>query len=143
MLELTAELTRSLDQAAALMLRAKHVVALAGAGLSVESGIPTFRGPDGLWTKHGEPPLNGFQIFLEDPRDWWQKRLVQPDQPDDFRLSLDTAQPNAGHRALAELEQLGARHHVITQNVDDVHRRARTHSRTETHGNTDCMRCSC
>ena len=55
MLELTAQLSASLDDAAAVILLSKHVVALAGAGLSVERGISLFRGPGGLWTKHGEP----------------------------------------------------------------------------------------
>ncbi len=126
----------ALERAADILAGASHAVALTGAGISKASGIPTFRGPDGLWTKRGEPPLNGYQIFLDDPAVWWEQRIGQLDQPDDFRLSLEAAQPTAGHRALAELERLGALHHVITQNVDDLHRRAGTQSLTEIHGNT-------
>jgi NAD-dependent deacetylase len=57
-----------LDRAAECLARARYAIALTGAGLSVESGIPPFRGPGGLWTKHGEPPLDGYQRFLRDPR---------------------------------------------------------------------------
>ncbi len=131
----------ALDRAAAILAGSSHTVALTGAGISKESGIPTFRGPDGLWTKRGEPPLNGYQIFLQDPAAWWEQRLEQLDQPDEFRHSIQTAQPNAGHRALADLEAMGALQHVITQNVDDLHRRAGTQSLTEIHGNTNWMRC--
>ena len=131
----------ALDRAAEILVGASHCVALTGAGISKESGIPTFRGPDGLWTKRGEPPLNGYQIFLEDPKAWWRQRVEQLDSPDDFRRSLDAAQPNAGHHAMAQLEQLDALHHVITQNVDDLHRRAGTESLTEIHGNSHWLRC--
>ncbi|HXQ21221.1 MAG TPA: Sir2 family NAD-dependent protein deacetylase, partial [Candidatus Acidoferrales bacterium] len=66
--------TDDIERAADLLLRARHVVALTGAGLSVESGIPPFRGPGGLWTKHGEPPMNGYQRFLADPAQAWRER---------------------------------------------------------------------
>ena len=69
MLKLTEELSDSLDQAAALIRLSKHVVALAGAGLSVESGIPPFRGPGGLWTKYGEPTNLSYKEFLRDPQE--------------------------------------------------------------------------
>src|SRR5213080_4785400 len=65
----------ALDAAAECVSRARYVVALTGAGLSVESGIPTFRGPGGLWTKHGEPPMDGYQRFLRNPRKAWEERL--------------------------------------------------------------------
>src|SRR5512144_3264948 len=65
----------ALDVAGECVARARYVVALTGAGLSVESGIPPFRGPGGLWTKHGEPPMNGYQRFLADPRRAWEDRL--------------------------------------------------------------------
>ena len=66
---------RALEAAADCLARARYVIALTGAGLSVESGIPPFRGPGGLWTKHGEPPMNGYQRFLADPRKAWEERL--------------------------------------------------------------------
>lgn len=131
----------ALARATEILGTASHVVVLTGAGISKESGIPTFRGPDGLWTKRGEPPLNGYQVFAANPEAWWQQRLEQLDNPDDFRRALDAAQPNPGHHALAKLEAIGAVHHVITQNVDDLHRRAGSTSLTEIHGNTHWMRC--
>ena len=66
-----------LEIAAQTVAGASYVVALSGAGLSKESGIPTFRGGDGLWDKHGEPPMDGYQRFLEDPASWWAARLAE------------------------------------------------------------------
>src|ERR1700728_4001584 len=104
--------------AAHAILEADYAIALTGAGMSVESGIPPFRGPGGLWTKYGEPPMNGFQRFLADPKKACEKRL----SPRNNKLykPLSEAQPNAGHRALAELEHLGVLRFVITQNIDDL-----------------------
>jgi NAD-dependent deacetylase len=73
---LDAALRDRISRAAALVAEARCVVALTGAGLSVESGIPPFRGPGGLWTTHGEPPLDGYQRFLRDPRAAWRERLA-------------------------------------------------------------------
>jgi len=64
MAEFSEQLNREIDDAAELILSAKYLVGLTGAGVSVESGIPPFRGPGGLWTKHGEPPMDGYQRFL-------------------------------------------------------------------------------
>jgi NAD-dependent deacetylase len=130
-----------IDQAADLLATSQHTVVLTGAGISKESGIPTFRGKDGLWTIRGEPPLNQFQQFHHDPKAWWLQRLEQRANPDDFAQSLRASEPNDGHYALAELEKLGSVTHVITQNVDNLHRRAGQQSITEIHGNTRWMRC--
>ena len=59
---------QEIREGAKMILAARYVIALTGAGMSVESGIPPFRGPGGLWTKYGEPPMNGYQRFLADPR---------------------------------------------------------------------------
>jgi len=130
----------AIDRAADLLDRSSHTVVLAGAGMSKESGIPTFRGEDGLWTKHGEPPLNQFQTFAGDPKRWWERRLEEG-RNDEFARSLEAAQPNAGHVALAQLEALGIVGHLITQNIDDLHRRAGQQSITEIHGNRYWLRC--
>ena len=121
---------------------AHSVVALTGAGLSVESGIPPFRGPGGLWTKYGEPPLDGYQRFVRDPARAWRERL-SPREPSAKALvdTLASAKPNAGHHALAELEALGRCDAVITQNIDDLHRQAGTRELIEIHGNHKLLRC--
>ncbi|MEX2228576.1 MAG: Sir2 family NAD-dependent protein deacetylase [Dehalococcoidia bacterium] len=128
--------------AADLLARARHAVALAGAGMSKESGIPTFRGEGGLWTRLGEPPLNQYETFARDPRRWWERRLEEAQQPSEFGGALEAAQPNPGHVALAALEAMGVLGHLITQNIDDLHRRAGQRSLTEIHGNRHWMRCT-
>jgi NAD-dependent deacetylase len=128
-------------RAAELLARADHAVALVGAGLSRESGIPTFRGEGGLWTRFGEPPMNQFQQFLEDPRGWWLRRLEERARPSEFTDAIARARPNPGHLALAELERMGVLKHVITQNVDNLHQEAGSVAVTEIHGNRTRMRC--
>lgn len=134
---------QAVDAAAELILGAHHLVALIGAGLSVESGIPPFRGPGGLWTRLGEPSMDGYRDFLRDPAEWWrQQRDLQAD-PDrtQFREAIERAEPNSGHRALAELEHLGVLKMTITQNVDNLHRRAGQRRLLEIHGNRTMLRC--
>src|SRR5512145_1154541 len=72
---LTPSLDAEIRRAAEALVAARRAVALTGAGLSVESGIPPFRGPGGIWTKYGEPPMDGYQRFLRDPRGAWLERL--------------------------------------------------------------------
>lgn len=130
-----AEIARAADA----ILRARYPIALTGAGMSVESGIPPFRGPGGLWTKYGEPPMNGFQVFMADPKKAWQDRLSR--RNDELFKPLQVAKPNPGHHALAELEQMGLLKFVITQNVDDLHRQAGQKALAEIHGNWKLIRC--
>src|SRR6202046_4660272 len=111
---------KEIAAAADVIMRAHYPIALTGAGMSVESGIPPFRGPGGLWTKYGEPPMNGFQRFMADPKKAWEERLSK--RNDELYKPLSVAKPNPGHLALVELEQLGVLRFVITQNVDDLHR---------------------
>jgi NAD-dependent deacetylase len=135
---LDAEIAR----AAALLRDAQSCVALTGAGLSVESGIPPFRGPGGLWTKYGEPPMDGFQRFLRDPAESWRERLNPSEAwARGLRETLGAARPNAGHLALAELERRGLLDCVITQNIDDLHRQAGSAALLEIHGNHRWLRC--
>jgi NAD-dependent deacetylase len=139
---LTPALDAEIAEAARRLAAARSVVALTGAGLSVESGIPPFRGPGGLWTKYGEPPLDGYQRFLRDPAREWRERL-NPTQrwALGLRETLAAAKPNAGHRALAALEEQGLLHALITQNVDDLHRQAGSRNLLEIHGNHRLLRC--
>src|SRR5271163_4763148 len=119
--------------AARAVLAAEYPIALTGAGMSVESGIPPFRGPGGLWTKYGEPPMNGFQRFMADPKKAWEERLSK--RNDELYKPLTVAKPNPGHLALVELEQLGVLRFVITQNIDDLHRQAGQKALAGFHGN--------
>jgi NAD-dependent deacetylase len=130
---------KEIRAAARAILAARYAMALTGAGMSVESGIPPFRGPGGLWTKYGEPPMNGFQRFLADPRKAWEERLSK--RNDELYKPLAVAKPNPGHLAMVELENLGVLRFVITQNVDDLHRQAGQKLLAEIHGNWTLIRC--
>jgi NAD-dependent deacetylase len=138
-----AALDAEVGRAAERIASASRVLALTGAGLSVESGIPPFRGPGGLWTKYGEPPLDGYRRFLADPAAALRERL-SPREPwaVGLRDTLAQARPNAGHRALVALEQAGLLAAVITQNIDDLHRQAGTRALLEIHGNHRLLRCT-
>ena len=127
--------------AAEALLRARYVIALVGAGISVESGIPPFRGKGGLWTKHGEPPMDGYQRFMLDPAAGWRDMLDRRTSGDEFTRAIAAAQPNPAHHALAELERIGVLRHTITQNIDNLHFAAGSASVTEIHGNRTKVRC--
>lgn len=135
---------RALERAVELVRDARYLVAMTGAGISVESGIPPFRGPGGLWTKYGEPPMNGYQQFQADPKTWWERRLSGADvRPES--ASFETAAPNPGHFALSQLERLGILKYVVTQNVDNLHQEAGSINVVHIHGNRTrlrCVRCS-
>jgi NAD-dependent deacetylase len=131
----------AIESAAEALLAARYPIALTGAGLSVESGIPPFRGPGGLWTKHGEPPMNGWDLFLADPRGAWQKRLDPQGPMRELFEKLAAARPNPGHLALVELEEMGLVRCTVTQNIDDLHRVAGQQELAEIHGNATLVRC--
>ena len=134
---------KSIDTVSKILAESNHVIALIGAGLSSESGIPTFRGPGGLWTKIGEPPLNGYEAFTQDPGKWWRQNIDEASDPTrtEFRHAIDNAQPNHGHMALVQLESIGVLKHQITQNVDNLHFKAGSKAVTEIHGNRNKLRC--
>ena len=137
--------TDGITAAAAMLSAAGYAVALTGAGLSVESGIPSFRGPNGLWTRYGPPGNLSYRVFTRDPQDWWERRLrdeITPGNPTyDLKDAVDNAAPNPGHRAIADLERAGILKATITQNVDDLHGRAGSRSVLEIHGNRNYLRC--
>jgi len=127
-------------RAARDLVESKYAVALTGAGLSTESGIPDFRGPSGIWTKNPEAERRAYQSyqeFLEDPKKWWEERLAGPSLLGD----LAKAMPNPGHHALTELEELGILNCVITQNIDALHEKAGTKNLLEYHGSAVKLRC--
>ena len=134
---------RAIERAAELISASEYVVALVGAGLSAESGIPTFRGAGGLWTRVGEPSMNGYQQFLHDPVRWWEHQLNPDADParTEFREAIDRAEPNAGHYALVSMERLDILKMTITQNVDNLHVRAGATRLVEIHGNRTKVRC--
>lgn len=139
---LTPDLDARIRHAAETLVGARRAVALTGAGLSVESGIPPFRGPGGIWTKHGEPPMDGYQRFLRDPAAAWRERLSpREDWMHALGEAVRAAKPNAGHRALAELERRGLLAALITQNIDDLHGQAGHANVLEIHGNHRLLRC--
>jgi NAD-dependent deacetylase len=135
------ELDASIRTAAALIRRSSHAVVLSGAGLSAESGIPTFRGKDGIWTRFGEPTIDGWDLFCADPAAWWSDAINRRSEGSEFSHAIDAAAPNAGHVALAELEEMGHLAHVITQNIDNLHQAAGSRRVTEIHGNRARVRC--
>lgn len=116
---------------------ARHVAVLTGAGVSAESGIATFRDPDGLWARFKPQELANMDAFLSNPalvQDWYAHR----------RSIVRNARPNPGHVALAELERYVDCVTIITQNVDGLHARAGSSSVLELHGSLDrnsCIEC--
>jgi NAD-dependent deacetylase len=111
--------TTDLDRAVRLIERAERVVALTGAGISTDSGIPDFRGPQGVWTLNPKAErMSDIRYYVSDPEVRtlsWQSRLAHP---------AWTAEPNAGHRALVTLERRNKLLALVTQNIDGLHQRA-------------------
>jgi NAD-dependent deacetylase len=115
--------------------RARHVVAFTGAGISAESGIPTYRGEGGLWTKYDPNRYANIHSFLEDPSYYWSffRDVRYP--------MLKKVQPNKAHLALAEIEAAGKSMAVITQNIDGLHQEAGSSTVIELHGTTRTIYC--
>lgn len=129
-----------LTRGARFLLSSRYALALTGAGMSTESGIPDFRGPSGIWTRHPEEEARAYLLypkFLSDPKGYWEEVLSRPSPLGDLRAFS----PNPGHLALAELERMGILKGVITQNIDDLHRRAGSVKLLEYHGNAFKLRC--
>ncbi len=134
-------LEQELEKAAQAVHDSSYMIALVGAGISVESGVPPFRGPGGLWTKHGEPAMDGWERFMADPTAWWAERLARQAEFSEFGKAMEEAKPNNAHVAMAELEKMGALKHTITQNIDNLHQVAGSEAVTEIHGNRLKLRC--
>lgn len=133
-----SEWTSEIQEAAKLLSEANRVVAFCGAGISAESGIPTFRDPGGLWDQidpweAGTP--EGLMLAIENK----SSALMPIFQ--DIIATFQAAEPNPGHLHLAHLESLGKMSAVITQNVDDLHHEAGSKNVVEVHGNLFKMRC--
>jgi NAD-dependent deacetylase len=131
----------SVSKARKLIEGANQIVVLTGAGISTDSGIPDFRGPQGVWTLNPKAErMSDIRYYVSDPevrRLSWQSRLAHP---------AWTAAPNSGHRALVDLERRGKLHALVTQNIDGLHQRAGSSPERviEVHGNLHkaiCLSC--
>jgi len=121
-------------------LKSNHAIALTGAGMSTESGIPDFRGPNGIWTKDPEAEKRAYQTyhkFLKNPKEYWEDVLSGRS----LLGNLDSYQPNPGHYALVELETIGILKSVLTQNIDGLHDKAGNKRVLEYHGSVLKLRC--
>ena len=114
---------------------AKMVTALTGAGISVESGIPPFRGKGGLWEKYDPMEVAHIDAFLQNPTKVWNLLFK------DMKEVLDKAIPSDSHKGLAKLEEFGILKTIITQNVDGLHQMAGNSDVIEFHGNMAWQRC--
>ena len=129
-----------IKKAAEDLLKSRYAIALTGAGVSTESGIPDFRGPGGVWTKNPEAEKRAYQryeTFLASPKAYWEERLSSPSLQGD----LGKVVPNSGHYALAELERQEILKWIITQNIDNLHQRAGNARVLDYHGNDSKVRC--
>lgn len=124
-----------LPDARSRIVSARAITILTGAGISADSGVPTFRGPDGLWRNYRAEDLATPEAFGRDPRlvwEWynWRRELIA------------TKQPNEAHHAVAALEAHRSNMWLITQNVDGLHRAAGSRKLSEIHGNIWMVRCT-
>jgi NAD-dependent deacetylase len=135
---LDAQTLDAIKEAAEIIKESNYVTCLTGAGISVESGIRPFRGPGGLWTEKGEPPMDGYRKFLQHPELYWMRRMQEKNE---FGISIHDSEPNPGHYALAELEEMNILKTLITQNIDNLHLDAGSKNVLEIHGNGRYLRC--
>jgi NAD-dependent deacetylase len=114
---------------------ARDAVALTGAGISIASGIPPFRGPGGLWEKFDPMEIAHIDALIRDPARVWQVLVM------DLKEIVDRAAPSDGHKGLARLEEMGILKTVITQNIDGLHQAAGNTDVIEFHGSFAWQRC--
>ena len=126
---------QEIERLTELLRRKKRIAALTGAGISAESGIPTFRGPDGLWKQYRAQDLATPSAFSQNPKlvwEWydWRRGKIAP------------VEPNQGHKVLARWEKTFPEFTLITQNIDGLHWKAGSRNILELHGNIWKMRCT-
>lgn len=126
-----------MKKAAEWIVHSSHNTGFTGAGISVESGIPPFRGENGLWNKY-DPGILDLDYFYSHPEKAW--RVIK----EIFYDFFGSAEPNQGHKGMAELQQLGLLDTIITQNIDNLHQEAGSNNVYEFHGNSRdlvCQKC--
>jgi NAD-dependent deacetylase len=127
----------SVERLAELLDRRRPCVVLTGAGISTESGIPDFRSAEGIWAQYDPAEVAHIDALRRDPARVWEFYALRLD-------ALSRAEPNDGHRALAELEERGLVRAVVTQNIDGLHQRAGSREVVEVHGSVreaECIHC--
>jgi len=120
-----------------ILAKAESICVMTGAGVSAESGVPTFRGNDGLWKKFRPEELASFDAFIRNPELVWEWYAYR-------RKLISEVRPNPGHRALAEMQDVIPDFTLVTQNVDNLHTRAGSRDVIELHGNimrSYCLDC--
>ena len=132
-----ADLPDAVTRAANLLRDAEHAIALTGAGISVESGVPAFRGKSGLWDRYPIEEYATIEAFKRNPKKVWAFFK-------EFYEVLNKAVPNPAHVALASLEKAAVLKSIVTQNVDNLHQRAGSRNVIEFHGSgstLECLKC--
>jgi len=127
----------SIERLAELLERRRPCIVLTGAGISTESGIPDFRSAEGIWAQYDPAEVAHIDALRRDPARVWNFYALRLD-------ALSRAEPNDGHRALAELEERGLVRAVVTQNIDGLHQRAGSREVVEVHGSVreaECIHC--
>ena len=129
------ELNKKIREAASIIKEARHVTAFTGAGISVESGIPPFRGENGIWNKY-DPMILDIHFFMEHPTESW--KVIK----EIFYDFFGKAEANRAHIVLAEMQKSGLLSEVITQNIDNLHQKAGNTVVHEFHGNSRNLICT-
>ncbi len=127
-------LDRAILSSAEIIAKGRVVVAFTGAGISADSGIPTFRGEGGLWLRY-DPAQFTLSYLYENPRSAWELYL------EIFQKYFLSREPNEGHRALVELQDIGKLDAIITQNIDSLHERAGAKNVLKLHGDINYVKC--
>ncbi len=137
-MDLVNKIKKMLERIAKKILAAENIVFVTGAGISKDSGIQTFRDTEGLWKNFDPGKLATLEGFISDPVSVWNWYLLRIEK-------IKEAKPNAGHFFVAQVEKLKTKTHVITQNIDGLHKKAGSKRVIELHGNVEnvkCLKCS-
>ena len=124
----------SIENAAKVIIESRATIALTGAGISVESGIPDFRSKEGLWNRFDPEEYASIYAFRDNPEKVWQMLK-------EMEEIVEKAKPNDAHKGLAALERMGLLNTVITQNIDNLHQEAGSKNVIEYHGNSSTLTC--